>query len=266
MPAIDTVAFVATIAAGPVFTAVTPASGDSVTLRNFSQADGAFMFAAAFSGAAKGQLRIRSPRLHDSNTGIILASGELPSTLLWPRGIGQPLYPSDVLTVELNGTAAAVDGGFFSVYYNNLSGANARLHTWHDVQPLIVNVKPFVTAVTNSGTAGTWTDTVVTTTDNQLAADADYAVLGYTVDTAMLAVGVKGQETGNLRVAGPGSLIGLDTAEYFLAMDDRYASPFVPVVNANNRGSLYVSTLDRTASTAGNVTLWMAELGQKVTP
>lgn len=266
MPVIDTIAGVATIGAGPVFTALTMAAGDSATLRDFPSTTSAYMFDAAFSSASshKGQLRVRSPRLHDSTTGLIIASAETPDTDMWPDGALQPLYAGDALTIELNGTAADVDGAALMVYYAQAGGLSARLFDWPTIMPLIKNLKPFVTAITNSGTAGTWTDTVITTTDNQLHADADYAILGLTTDTAMLAMGVKGQDTGNLRPSCPATTTSLATANYFMRNSKNTNLPMIPVVAANNRGSLYVSTIDRSASSTANVTLWCAELTQKL--
>lgn len=266
MPAIDTISGVATIGAGPVFTAVTMATGDSLTLRDFPPTSSAYIMDAVFAGPHAGQLRVRSPRLHDSTTGIIISTGEDPSTDIWPDGVLQPIYPADQLTVELNGTAADVDGFALMLYYAQASGLAARLHSWDEVRPLIKNVKPFVTAITNSGTAGIWTDTVITTTDNQLHADADYAVLGMTTSAAMIAMGIKGQDTGNLRAGVPATTTTIETQDYFLRQTLRSGIPMIPIIAANNRGSIYVSTIDDTVSSTANVTVWLAEMSQKFPP
>lgn len=264
MPAIDTIAGVATVAAGPAFTALTMASGDSATLRDFPQTNPAFLFDAAFAGPHAGALRVRSPRLHDPNTGINIRCSEDPSTDIWPDGVLQPLYPGDNLTIEVIGTAADVDGAALMIYYAQAGGLSARLFDWPTVKPLIKNAKPFTTSVTNSGTAGTWTDTVITTTENQLHADADYAVMGLTTDTAQIAIGVKGQDTGNLRACCAATATSLATANYFLRNSQATGLPLIPVLAANNRGSIYVSSIDDTASTTPQITLWLAELSQQL--
>lgn len=266
MPAIDTIAGVATIGAGPVFTAVTMATGDSNTVRSFPQGTGAWIFDAVFAGPHKGQLRVRSARLHDSNTGIIISTSEDPSTHMWPWGVLQPVYSADQLTIELDGTAADVDSFALMIYYQQAGGLSARLSDWGTVKPLIYEVKPFVTAITNSGTAGTWTDTVITTTDNQLVADADYAVIGMTTDTAMTAMAVKGADTSTLRCGVPASTVTGFTSRYFANMADETGMPCIPIIAANNRASTYVSTIDDTASSTANVTLWLAELSTSLPP
>ena len=262
MPAIDSIGAVATIATGPVFTAVTVASGDSLTVRDFPDSANAWLYGMVYKGPHAGAIRVRSPRMHDNVTGINVRNGEAVSTRTIAHRAPQALYRADTLIEELNGTAADVDGGMLNIYYESLPGANARLASWGDISGIIKSIKAFETAVTNSGTAGTWTDTVITTTENQFHADADYAVLGYATDVANLGIGVKGQETGNLRVAGPGTIVALDTTEWFVNLSNDLQRPAIPVFNANNRASVYVSTIDNVASSTPTVTLVCAELSQ----
>lgn len=262
MAAIDTIGGVATIGAGPVWTAVTTASGDSLTVRDFPDNANAWLYAMVVKGPHADAIRVWSPRLHDNVTGINVRNGEAVSTRTLSHRCPQMLYRADTLIEELNGTAADVNGGSLHVYYESLPGASARLASWGDISGIIKSVKAFEVAVTNSGTAGTWTDTVVTTTENQFHADADYAVLGFGTDVANLAIGVKGQETGNLRICGPGTIVALDTSDYFIKLSDELSKPAIPVWNANNRASFYVSTIDNVASSTPTVTLVCAELSQ----
>ena len=265
MGAIDTMAGTVAIAAGPVYTAIsTVASGDSLTVRDFPDSASAFIHALSFKGAHVGGVRVRSPRMHDSSEGISVRSGDLASTLLLPEYMAQPLYKADPLIVELIGTAADVDGGAVHLYYTDLPGSSARLFSPGDIRPLVKNIKAFPTAVTNSATVGAWTDTKITTTSDQLHADADYAVLGIATDVAMLAMGVKGQETGNLRNTTDAGTIGLDTTQYYVDLATKLQLPCIPVFNANNKGSYFISTVDTVASSTANVTLVLAELSSRL--
>lgn len=265
MAAVDTIAGTATIGAGPVYTALSvTASGDSLTVRDFPDTGQGLLYALDFKAAHVGGIRVRSPRMHDNTTGLSVRSGDLSDTLLMPSEMQQPLYKADPLITELIGTAADVAGGALHIYYSNLPGSSARLFAPGDIKPLVKNIKAFYTAVTNSATAGTWTDTKITTTDDQLHADADYAVLGMTSDVAILAMGVKGQETGNLRNCVTGSAIGLSNADYFVSASLLSGLPLIPVFNANNKGSFFVSTIDNIASTTPNITLILAELSQRL--
>lgn len=259
MPAIDTILGRASNP-GATQTTVTMATGDSSTIRSFSPSDTAWIERIVRAGAATGNVRVLSPLLHDNVRGITFSTSESPAVMLMPPEKGQRVYPQDALTISVTGGTNETDLASLSIYYTNLPGATARLYMPSDVLPLMDYVKPMVVAVTNSGTAGQWTDTVITTTENQLKANTDYAVLGYIVDTAVALVGVKGSETGNLRVCGPGTTSTDDTSDFFITWSLREGTPHIPVFNSANNGAFFVSTADNTASSTTNVQLVLAHL------
>lgn len=262
--AIDTVGFVAT---NPGALAVaTPSTGDSFTIRNFGQADQARLLAMGRQGATEGLVRVRSALLHDFVRGIMFTPSETPSAMLLPRGIQQQLKPQDVLTVELGGGAAEVDAGFYQVFYANLPGGSARLHMSADIMSLVKNLKPIEVDFNTAAVAGQWQDTVITATENLLHANTDYAVLGYLVDIACLAIGIKGIDTSNLRICGPGVTRSEVTANYFVELSDRSGLPTIPVINSANAGGLFLSALAVAAAAAIKGQLILAELSQTVTP
>ncbi len=243
------------------YTAITMNTGDSLTVRNFPPVNPAYLMNMLRHDATAGVTRIRSPLLHDNVKGIHLALSESPSNWGFPKPGVQTLKPQDNLIVEVTGSASTLDVAGISIYYTNLPGSAARLHHWADFSGMIKNLVTIEVAVTNSGTAGAWTDTVITTTDNLLHANTDYAVLGMYCDTAIGVVGIKGIDTGNLRMCGSGRTSTYDTSEYWVEMSARSRLPCIPVFNAANAPSTYVSTATLAASTATNVTLFMAECG-----
>lgn len=261
MAAIDTVySFVANPGAGP--TAAAAAQGDSLNVRDFDKSQNhAYLEQLWRRGATAGYARVRSPRLHDNVTGINAYSGETVDTLGFPIEAAQDLWPNDALIVELSGGAAETDAAVLSVYYEQLGGVNARLANWSDISGNIKSYKSFQIAAPAGANA--WTDTVITTTENQLHADADYALLGYRSSAAAGAVGIKGPDTGNLRICGPGTTTTLDTADWFLRQNRLSGLPYIPVFAANNRGSLYASAIDVAAVAGLIVTFFCAELAAK---
>ena len=263
MVAIDTVyTSVANPGAGPTATAA--AAGDSLTIRNFDMGSSAARIEHAFRrGVTSGFARIRSPRMHDNATGINWFAGETVDTLTIPHEVSQPVYPADTLITEISGGAAETDALGFIVYYDNLPGISAQLKAPGDIVGNIRNLKHFQVAAPAGANA--WTDTVITTTENQLHADADYAVLGYKVSATCALVGIKGPETGNLRVCGPGTTTGMDTSDWFLRWSRLTQRPCVPVFNANNRAGVFVSAVDVAAVAGLTVTLICAELVGRVT-
>lgn len=266
--AIDTVGFYRTsgTAVDSALAAATASSGDSFTVRNGSQTAAIGLMAIGYDAATSGgQVQVKSPLLHDDVRGITLIPGQTPSQLLLPMEQGQVLKPQDTLTVQmLVNHASETDVGFLSIYYADLPGAAARLHSWADISGIIANLKPLEVDFSTNGTGGVWQDTAVTTTENLLKANTDYAVLGYLSNTALCAIGVKGSETANLRVAGPGVLTQIDTTDYFVWRSNVSGIPQIPVFNAANAASFYLSCLAQQASTAVKVSLILAQLSRNL--
>ena len=238
----------------------TVSTGDSFQIRSFPATNQAWLCQLFYQGEAKAKNRITSPLMHDNVTGITLASGDTDTNWQLGRYMKQQVYPTDTLVVATSAAANASGVLATQIYYQNLPSSNARLANWGDIAAAIKNIKGLEIDVTSSGTVGTWQDTAINTTDKQLHANTDYAVLGYEIDTALACVGVKGNETGNLRVCGPGVATTLPTPDYFAAMSQTLGLPFIPVFNSNNQGAYYVSCLANTTSVASKIYLILAEL------
>lgn len=263
--AIDTVlGFAVNPGAGPA--ACTAAQGDTFVVRNFANSATAFLENIVRMGTAAGFVQVRSPLLHDMVRGIRVTPGESPAIYALPAQAAQPLEPTDQLTVEMSGGAAETDIVGLINYYTDLPGASARLHSWGDISGNIDNIKPLAVAVTSSATAGQWSDTVITATEDLLHADTDYAVLGYSTNTALGLVAVRGIDTSNLRVGGAGSTLEFPTTEWFIRQSDKHGTPHIPVFNSNNKGGTVVSVAAATASVGATVELILAELKTRVTP
>jgi hypothetical protein len=196
--------------------------------------------------------------LHDNVEGIQYITPETPGEFLFPKGAAQTLRAQDTLSVTTTGGTAESDLVYLSLYYNDLPGIAARLRMPADVFPHIQQYKVLNTAVTTSATTGTWNDTVITTTEDLLIANRDYAVLGYITDVAVAVVAVKGTDTGNLRIGGPGTAASRDTSNFFIEWSDREGTPHIPIINSANKGSIFISAADSAASTAVKVQLILA--------
>lgn len=239
---------------------VTVATGDSLQIRSFPAANWARLESMIYQGVTKGKNRVTSPLMHDNVTGLTVASADTDTYHMLGQYLIQNVYPTDTLQAFSSAAAAASGVLALSVYYQNLPSSNARLANWGDIAGSIKNIKGMEVDVTSSGTVGTWADTAINTTDKQLHANSDYAVLGYDCDTPLAVVGVKGNETGNLRVCGPGPGTSWDTPDYYARLSQITGNPHIPVFNANNQGAYYVSCLANTASVASKVYLILAEL------
>jgi hypothetical protein len=261
--AIDTIAVDANNP-GASFTAaaIVATNNDSLIVRNYPQQQQAYLVDVIRRHNTSGAVRVLSALLHDNVTGMTWYTSETPSLQEIPPYVGQRIEPGDQLSVQVTGDTTHHCSVYLVNYYQNLSGASANLWQMPDLEASIVNVKPMTVAVTASGTVGLWSDTVITTTENQLHATSYYAVLGYSTDTALGAVGFKAQSTGNLRICGPGATTPEDTSYYFVNKATWWQQPYIPVFNGQDRGACYVSVADNAASTTANITLILAELNK----
>lgn len=219
------------------------------------------------------QLSIKSPRMHDQVKGMLFAGTNLSVAVeqafvpqpLMPGYSTQRLYSTDVLSVTANGTAADVFLASFNIRYENLGGINARLYSWDQIRPMIVNKVGILTQPAPGGSAGAWgTGVILNAVDNRLHADTDYAVLGYTCSRAVGAVAIQGIDTGNLFVGGPGGPDSRETSDFFIDASVKYGVPHIPVINSNNAGGITVQIADILTSGTPNVTVQLAQLSQKL--
>ncbi len=260
--ALDTVGFYATNPGTGA--AATASPGDSFTNRNATPGSYIGLEQIGRQGATEGYVQIKSPLLHDNVRGIQITPSETPSARLVSRYGIQALKPQDTLSVSLAGGTAEVDAGFYQVGYDDLPGSAARLHSWGDIAGLVQYIKWQEVDFNTNATAANWADTVITTTENLLEANVDYAVLGYLTDVAVLAFGIKGGETNNLRICGPGVLRSEVTTEFFIQQSMDTGKPRIPVFNSSNRFSVYASCLAVQTSTAVKGQLCLARLSQNL--
>jgi hypothetical protein len=256
------------------FDALTAGANATFTVRSFVDGSNCYLEDVwASDDDSIFQLSIKSPRMHDQVKGLLLAGTNLstsneqvftPQSLLPGRHM-QRLYSTDVLTVTANGTAADVFNAAFNVRYENLGGISARLVTYEQIQPLIVNTLGILTAPVPSGTAGAWgAGYVFNSGDNRLKADTDYAILGYTCTRTVTAVSIVGTDTGNLFIGGPGGYSSDITGDFFEQSSRKYGRAAIPVLNSNNAGSTTVQIADILTSGTPNVTWILAQLSQKI--
>lgn len=238
--AIDTIAGSATNP-GSGGAALTMATGDSATVRAGNPTGSIGLDHIFRQGATEGFIRVRSPRLHDNVQGIRFVPSETPTAILLPPELQQPLYPQDTLILEIAGGGAEVDNAAFVIYYTDLAGSEARLKMAADVLPLIEHLVTVEVDFNTSGTAGAWADTAINATFDLLKANRDYAVFGYITDVAVTALGIKGTDTGNYRVCGPGVTRSEVTSRWFLDNALRQGRPYIPLINSANRYNTFLS-------------------------
>ena len=246
---------------GATFTSITPSTGDSTVVRNFTLSDMAFLEGMWAKEATAGVYRIRSPKLHDNVQGIRKRTVAAVTRQLFTGRNEQELYPQDQLIVELTGGGAETDAAAFLIYYNNLPGASARLYSLPLIESRIRNLVDVEVTTITSATNGDYGGAVpINNNFDLLKANTDYAILGYSIDAAVLSLGIRGPDTSNYRVGGPAPTEELETRNWFVRLSDDYGRPHIPVINSANKGSTFIDCVDTGSSTTVHPVLYMAEL------
>jgi len=263
MPAaLDTVTSTGT-AINTTLAATTIVSGDSFTIKNAPLTSDVWLLQAWVDNQAAGEVRIRSPKMHDNVDAVRsrVQAGVLKPLL--PLGMPQKLYPQDTEIVELAGSATAgdIESVVQQIYYADLPGQAARLFTWDAIKGKIRNIVGMRLAITLGSTAGYNGARAINADVDLLQANQDYAVLGMTTNTECAAVCLRGPDTGNLRVSVPGEPdLTEDTAWWFRLMSLHYNLPLIPVINSANKGATLIDCVNDENGGTANVVLWLGML------
>lgn len=262
-PALEVIS-VSRTAPGAVIGAATAFPGDSLRVKNFAPPTRAYLLQAWSDQQVAGTLQIRSPSFHDNQRGIridVLVSDVQPHL---PSTFRQPLVSNDDLAVELSGSAVAGDVELASLllYYEGRDGSSGRFidnPTLLKRMMSLVTVENTITTTAGPGYSGA---EALNAESDLLQSNFDYAILGYLVDTECLSVCYRGPDTGNVRVAGPGSETGREfTRDWFQNLARKQEIPLIPVFNANNDGATFVEVAQDENAAAVTVTTILAQLG-----
>lgn len=264
MPALETIAGYAT-APGATITDLTAASGNSFTVRAFQDNNRAYLAQAWAGVQSDGIFRILSPRLHDNVNGIYIETDADNPRPLFRPGKMCPLISQDTLVPAISGsgTAGDIESACYTVYYEGISGAEARLIDEDEL--LRRAVTTFAMQVSLSATAsGEWSGSQVLTADqDQLKANTDYAVIGYSADAEFAAWRIYGQDTGNLGIGAPGIVADKDyTSRYFINLSDELNKPAIPVINSANKDNTSVDFVDDENAATPNLSLILVQLSE----
>lgn len=237
------------------FVAETAATGNSFQVRSADVKSKVYLVDAWSFNQVAGQLRIRSPRLHDAVNGMRY---RIPAALTLPRlassvsgAFLQFLVPQDTLIVENQGSAVAgqIESTTLLIYYDNLPGVAARLITNAQLQQYGVNRTTIQATITAVATGQYGGGVLVNAATQNLKANTDYALLGGETDTRGTVIRATGVDFGSLGVGFPAEPSVADVTESFfqnIAINTQL--PLIPVFNSANFGGI---TVDLQTNQAG---------------
>jgi len=263
-PALDTVSGSGT-AIGATIAALTAVAGDSFAIKNCPLEKMARILSFWSDVQVAGTGRIRSPRLHDNVQAMRFDTSISDTRPYMPWGVSQRVYPNDVLTVELAGSAVAGDIETITmlVYYEDLPGIAARFIGIDELMRRGTNISMVENTVA-TGTAGGYSGSEAINVEfDQFHAGGQYALVGYLTDTEASAICWRGPDTGNLRVAGPGDETERElTADWFIRLSRAFNLPLIPVLSAENKAATSIDALQDENGADPTVTSIFVELAK----
>lgn len=225
------------------FTALTVNAGNSLTVRNAAPDSEILLLSIWGKHQTAGNIRVRSPQLHDNVQGIRLfdiAANPLP---LYPNGAKQKLNAQDTLIVEVTGSATAgdIETAHLLVWYEDLPGINGRFITEEEMNARGVDILA-VENTLSTGTAGGYSGQEAINAEFDLfKANTDYALIGYQCSIVCGAVRWLGSDVGNLGIGGPGNISEkLTTGRWFADLAALYKRPMIPVFNSANKNAILI--------------------------
>ena len=212
-----------------------------------------------------GIFKVHSPKFHDNVQGLRFRTVVDSPVPFLPWDMNQKLYPQDDLIATLSGSATGgdIESACLLIYYSDLPGVQARLTTSDAVRGSMVNL--FVCEVSLTlGTSGNYSGVVAINDDFDLfKANTDYAIMGYTVSTNCACIRIKGSDTGNLGIGGPGNSDKPElTRRFFANMADATGLPMIPVINSANKFGIFVDGATDENGATVYVSLIMAQITQ----
>lgn len=225
---------------GVTLTTLTMSTGLSPVIRGTDTIKGTWLLSSWAFNATAGEFRITSPRLHDQSQGI---RNRVTAGLTAPlipghtnASVAQRLYAQDNLTLQLSGGGAELDCAALLIGYDDLGGIGGR---FIDVPTLKKAMVHLVTAevTVNAVASGSFGGAVaINSSNDNLIANSDYAVLGAMTDTRGCAIGITAVDFGNMRVGVPCEpTLRDETQNWFMQLAAIFNAPYIPVFNSANK-------------------------------
>lgn len=242
--------------------------GDSNIIRMFRDPYKAYCIGlhARLQSAAE-QIRYRSADWHDNTDGITLAPPAVaaaPVTNLFPTYQRQPLRSQTTVTMEIFGAGVAgnIDSLAMTNFYENTGDLSARLIDEPSLDRLSATGKvQTCQAAIVCGIAGGYSGATLLSAfpvgAPQWKANRDYCLVGYAVDGSVLQIGIRGADTGNVRIGMPGNQFDKAyTANYFVRLSRESGFPCCPVFNTANQTNVTVDVINDENALTVNVDLY----------
>ena len=272
MPVLTSISTFKQSLTGGAFEALSAVSGDSLSIIAFPDSSRAYVEEIISGNSAhKMEVAVFSPRFGDNQYGLrlehqfnpTLSGADGDPQLILAGEVDVPVYSTDTLNVQVNGTASDNANVTLQLYYENIQGAGQRLASWETISANIVRYLGIEVTVTPGATGSPGTAVALNANDDRLQADQDYALLGYTLDNTSTCFRLRGPDTGFYNIPMPGHWDSRITADWFIKSGKQRNRPHIPIINANNKATTFLDGLSTSNAGATKLSLLLAQLGSR---
>ena len=251
------------VAPGAVITPLLMGAGSANVVRSVEAGNNPLLLTCWSQSQAVGIVRAMSPRMANNNQGIHIDSVVANLAVLIPILASQKLYSQDVLNLGISGSAVAgdIEGAGFLVYYPDLPGASGNFITKDEMLGRATNIMTNRNALVLGAGGGYTGAAALNATENMFKANKDYAILGYNVSAACVAIRMIASDLGNIGIGGPGDPVHKRfTSKFFINLSELTGLPLIPVINSANAGGIIIEGMQDENAANTNVTWIFAEL------
>ena len=251
---------------------LTANSNDSLSVANFNAGEANLieMWGNDSTSVMEGQMIYTRPQsTHDQSHGFrfqnasLLAgsAAKVGAQEYLPGKVGFELYKSDTATIQVTSTASDNCAVSYNILYDDLPGASGTFISPAQASNLQNSIVGINVAAQTSSTRGAYgTSRAFNADDARLHANTWYAIIGWTLQTPIMTVGLLGPDWGGQRIGGPGDPLTFRTGDWFFMQSDRWGVPLVPCFNSNNVGNVLVTLADVAAQSTPALDFTLYEL------
>lgn len=247
---------------------LTANSGDSLAIPNLQSGEGKILRMWGMDSAAVAEIAMTGGRvesIHDPTFGIrfnipAVALGGAGTAAAYPM-LEPPnsinVYTGDTLTFTVSSTANDDIVVSWLTEYENLPGVQANFVDYAWVQNNRFTTGGFRVAPVASATEGAYgTARAANADDTRWVGGRWYSVLGFTVQTVVTTVSIKGPMWGNYRFGASAGSAFLSTDNYFVQLGQQYPGErLIPCFNGYDVGNVLLEVANSLVSTSPKVDL-----------
>ena len=223
-------------------------AGDSLAVRNYGMEPKLITIWDTHQTAGFAQLAF--PTGHDTTRGWRCGAPAADTVIQLPLGDRIPITPQETITGTIAATAVAgdVEQTSWLTLYDVDKGQ--RLIDWQECSKRLDKVTTIEASLVSSAGPAYSGTALINAGSDLLIANRNYALLGFTSRTRVHLIGITGPDTGNDRIASPGTLRYEVGSQFFKLLSNAHGIPLIPVINSGNKGStnFFVAT-DENAGT-----------------